>query len=149
MKRRGEAGGGRNGEGRSKAAGGREDGKEEVATSTRERKWKRKWCVERGGKKKERREGDGARGPGRQLGGRRGLSAFDVKSLRQKRSGPECCSTCSGNPRWRRQRGDGEDEGVEIKRGRKNRHEGDKMRKSQETRRQETPAGKLAILTKT
>lgn len=92
-------------------------------------------------KKKERREGDGARGQGRQLGGRRGLSAFDVKSLRQKRSGPECGSTCSGNPRWRRQRGDGEDEGVEIKRGRKNRHEGDKMRKSQETRRRETLAG--------
>lgn len=66
--------------------------------------------------------------------GRRGLSAFDVKSLRQKRSRAECCSTCCGNRRWQRQRGDGEDEGGEIKRGgEKYRHGGGKMRKSRET----------------
>lgn len=98
-------------------------------------------CGERRQKKKTEGRVTGLGDKGGSWGGRRGLSAFDVKSLRQKRSGPECCSTCSGNPRWRRQRGDGEDEGVEIKRGRKNRHEGDKMRKSQETRRRETLAG--------
>lgn len=43
------------------------------------------------------------------------LSAFDVKSLRQKHSGAECCSTCTGSTQHQRQHGDGEDEGREIK----------------------------------
>lgn len=51
------------------------------------------------------------------MGGGRGLSAFDVKPLRQKHSGAECCSTCAGSPRCQRQPGDGEDEGGEIKTG--------------------------------
>lgn len=29
-----------------------EDGKEELATNAREKRWKRKWCAERSGKKK-------------------------------------------------------------------------------------------------
>lgn len=42
-----------------------------------------------------------------------GLPAFDVKSLRQKHSRAECCSTCAENPRCQRQPGD--DDGREIK----------------------------------
>lgn len=76
-----------------------------------------------------KREGDRGEGQGRELRGGGGLSAFDVKSLRQKHSGAECCSTCTGNPRCQRQHGDGEDEGEK----KKNRREGAKMRKSQET----------------
>lgn len=45
------------------------------------------------------------------------LSAFDVKSLRQKHSGDECCFTCARNPQCQWQPGDGEDEGEEIKTG--------------------------------
>lgn len=40
---------------------------------------------------------------------------FDVKSLRQKHSRAECCSTCAGDSRCQRQPGDGDDEGREIK----------------------------------
>lgn len=69
--------------------------------------------------------GDGRKGQGRDMRGG-GLSAFDVKSLRQKHSGAECCSTCAGNPQCQRQLGDGEDEGGEIK----NRNGGNKMRNS-------------------
>lgn len=51
-----------------------------------------------------------------QRGGGMGyLSAFDVKSLRQKHSGAECCPTCTGSTQHQRQHGDGEDEGREIK----------------------------------
>lgn len=62
-----------------------------------------------------KREGGRGEGQGRELRGRGGLSAFDVKSLRQKHSGAECCSTCTRNPWCQRQHGDGEDEGVEGK----------------------------------
>lgn len=48
-------------------------------------------------------------------GGMGYLSAFDVKSLRQKHSGAECCPTCTGSTQHQRQHGDGEDEGREIK----------------------------------
>lgn len=58
----------------------------------------------------------GEKGKGGVVGGV-GLSAFDVKSLRQKHSRAECCSTCAGNPQCQRQPGDGEDEDGEIKTG--------------------------------
>lgn len=58
-------------------------------------------------------EEDGRKGQERKVG-RGSLSAFDVKSLRQKHSGAECCSTCAGNPQCQLQLGD--DEGREIKR---------------------------------
>lgn len=118
-----EAGGGRRAEGGTERGGARrqggrgEGGRQRGGGDKHERKEVEKEvaCGEKQQKKKKRREGDGARGQGRQLEGRWGLSAFDVKSLRQKRSGAECCSTCSGNSQWRRQHGDGEDEGAEIK----------------------------------
>lgn len=141
--------GGSNREGRSKA------GKEEVETNTRERKWKRKWCVERSDRKKKKEKG-GRRSSGTReaVGGRRGLSAFDVKSLRQKRSGAECCSTCSGNRRWQRQHGDGEDEGGGIKRrGRKKKTGAEAINRGSHGKhdggRHGLGVGKLAILTKT
>lgn len=49
-------------------------------------------------------EDEGGRGAGGSV-----LPSFDVKSLRQKHSGAECCSTCAGNPQCHWQPGDGED----------------------------------------
>lgn len=66
---------------------------------------------------KERRRVTGEKDKGGRWGGGGGLSAFDFKSLRQRHSGAECCSTCAGNPRCQRQPRDGEDEGGEIKTG--------------------------------
>lgn len=66
----------------------------------------------RGGGRADGREEQGEGGEGKH-----GLSAFDVKSLRQKHSRAECCSTCAGSPRCQRQLGDGEDEGGEMKTG--------------------------------
>lgn len=60
---------------------------------------------------------DGGEEQGEGGEGKQGLSAFDVKSLRQKHSRAECCSTCAGSPQCQRQLGDGEDEGGEMKTG--------------------------------
>lgn len=46
--------------------------------------------------KEAARKGDGRGGRGREGNGGGVLSSFDVKSLRQKHSGAECCSTCAG-----------------------------------------------------
>lgn len=109
MKKRVE---GKRRERRSKARGG---GKDVVVGQ---------WAGEEGRGKGSSEETRGGRGEGwRERGtreggeGKRGLSTFDVKSLRQKHSRAECCSTCAGNPQCQRQHGDGEDEGGETKTG--------------------------------
>lgn len=61
------------------------------------------------------REEEGVMGEEEKGGEGGGLPAFDVKSLRQKHSRAECCSTCAEDPRCQRQPGDGNDEGSEIK----------------------------------
>lgn len=75
----------------------------------------------KGGSEETRGGGEGVTGDEhmeRRWGGEgQGLSMFDVKSLRQKHSRAECCSTCAGNPQCKRQHGDGEDEGGEVKTG--------------------------------
>ena len=93
----------------------------EVMKKRVEGKWREEEQGEGGGKEEQEekeeekeaaRKGDGRGGRGREgsRGGGGGvLSSSDVKSLRQKRSGAECCSTCAGNPQCHWQPGDGED----------------------------------------
>lgn len=81
--------------------------------------WQGKKEEEKEAVRKQGEEGGemGERNKGKEVMWKQGLSAFDVKSLRQKHSRAECCSTCAGSPRCQRQLGDGEDEGGEMKTG--------------------------------